>query len=898
MSEMQKQDEGKREKERFLLIDGSSLLFRAFFAIRGLSTRDGVFTNAVYGFLTMYKNALEKVDPDYVLVAFDRASSKDRRAAAYEDYKGNRQKTPDELLAQFGLIKEVLDALKVQNIDLEGYEADDIIGTLAHQASAKGLTSYLLTGDRDYFQLVDENTQVLFTKKGISQLDLVTLETIRQDYGIEPVQFQEIKGLQGDASDNIPGVPGIGEKRALQLIQTYGNLEGVYAHIDEISGKKMKENLIDNEKIAYMSRDLGTICLEAPVEDLDLEAYRLQAPDQDRLRESFDRLEFQSLAASFGLEERVVEQESFPLTFLAPDQWAAFLEANRDQEDFAFVLLGDGPNPIHGQPTFLGLKARGEEAVLLPLLGEEARFTDLFAPFFQAEGRRFLSFNIKSAFVYLGQLGIEWTAPYRDLMLMDYLLDANRTSYDLADTVRREFGGGLQSQEELLGKGKKAKRFQELEEADLEAYVGAYLTYLDRLEPKLLEELEAKDMAALFDQVENPLALVLAHMELTGVQIDREALDQLDHEFSALLAQYQAEVYRYAGHDFNLDSPKQLGQVLFEELKLPPGKKTKTGYSTSAEVLEKLRDDHPIVEAILAYRELAKLMSTYVEGFRPYIDEDSRVRSFFKQTSTATGRISSTEPNLQNIPVRTEEGRKLRAIFTAKPGHVLVDSDYSQIELRVLASLAEDPAMIRAFQEGADIHRKTAAEVNHKSLEEVTDLERSRAKAVNFGIIYGISDYGLSQQLGISRKEAQAYIDSYKAAYPQIGSYMETIVYQAKEDGYVTTSYGRRREIPELQSSNFNVRKFGERVALNTPIQGTAADIIKMAMIRVDQGLRDRGFQARLVLQIHDELIVECPEEEAEAVAAFVKETMEAIGDFPVELRADTQVGKTWAEAK
>lgn len=886
------------QEKKFLLIDGSSLLFRAFFAVRGLTTKDGVFTNGVYGFLRMFSNAVDMVDPDYIMVAFDRKGSTSQRTEEYEDYKANREKTPDELDMQFGMTKEVLDALNVKNLDMEGYEADDIIGTMAAKVEDKGVKSYLLTGDRDYFQLVDDQVTVLFTKKGISQLEEVDLAHIHDQYGIEPYQFKDIKGVQGDTSDNIPGVPGIGEKRALRLIKKYGDLDGIYDHIDEISGKKMKENLIENKDIAYMSKRLGTIFQDAPVGDGDLEDYARQAPDEDKLRAIFERLEFHSLAPLFGLSPQETKVTEFEIDFLEEDQWQAYLDELEGEKEVAMAVFGEVPNYIHGKPFYLGLKAKGQRAKLVPLEDHEEAFKKIFTPFFANQDRVFIGFDMKLSIVQLHKLGIEWTAPYKDLMLMDYLLDSNRSAYDLGDLADRELNLGLRPLVEVLGKGKKAKTFKEIDEESLLNYAGGYLTSLELALPILEDQVREKGLYDLFDQVENPMALVLAHMEIIGVAVDREGLDKLGEEFNDLLAGYEAEVFKYAGHEFNVSSPKQLSKVLFEELKLPPGKKTKTGYSTSAKVLEGLVDDHPIAQAVLDYRELAKLSSTYVDGFRPYIDDDGRIRSLFKQTGTATGRLSSTEPNLQNIPVRTEEGRKLRKIFVAEEGNVLVDSDYSQVELRVLASLSKDPVMVQAFQDGEDIHKRTAAEVNHERVEDVTPLERSRAKAVNFGIIYGISDYGLSKQLGISRKAAQAYIDSYKKTYPEVGNFMDQLVQTAKDQGYVTTYYGRRREVPELTSSNFNVRKFGERVALNTPIQGTAADIIKIAMIRVDQGLREAGFKARLVLQIHDELIIECPEEEAEEVSQFVKKTMEEVGDFPVDLLADTAVGKSWYDVK
>lgn len=882
------------ERKKFLLIDGSSLLFRAFYAIRNLTTRDGIYTNGVYGFLNMYFKAVEMLEPDSVLVAFDR-SAPTFRARDYEAYKANREETPTELAAQFGILKDVLDCLGVRHLDMEGYEADDILGTVAAEAE-ETFENYMLTGDRDYFQLVDDHTRVLFTKKGINELEVIDREKIREDYGLDPKQLIEVKGLQGDTSDNIPGVPGIGPKTAVRLIRDYGSIEGVYEHLDEISGKKLKENLVEYETQAYLSRKLGTIFTAVPLDD-SLEDFKLGEPDREKLADRFERLEFSGFAKRFALEEK---QESIEAECARAedDERERALEEAREAGAVSFCVLSDAKSYLKANPLWLCLKPEGRAAVRMSLDNLDFGLIAALKDFFGDRTLKKRGYDIKENAVLLAKLGVELSEPYEDVMLMEYLLDPSRGSYDIAELAKYLFSRTVKSREDVLGKGAKRVEFDQVGEKEIDEYAGGMLSVVEKAAPILRSKMSEAGMERLFDEIENPLAMVLAHMEEEGVGCDRGILEELEVEFAQRLEALEQRIYDLAGETFNINSPKQLGDILFEKLGLPHGKKTKTGYSTSADILEKLADDHPIIGEILAYRQLAKLKSTYVDGLLSYIDEDGRVRSTFRQNVTATGRISSTEPNLQNIPVRTEEGRRLRAVFVAGKDRLLVDADYSQIELRVLASLSGDETMIEAFREGADIHRKTAAEVNHIPMEEVTPLERSRAKAVNFGIIYGISDFGLSRDLSISRDEAKRYIEKYKNTYPQIREYMKEIVAAAKRDGYVETYYGRRRYIPELSSKNFSIRQFGERIALNTPIQGTAADIIKIAMVKADKGLREGGFKSRLVLQIHDELIVESPKEEAEEVSRLLSGWMSEVGEFAVDLIVDCNIGKSWDDAK
>lgn len=886
----------RTEPEKYLLIDGSSLLFRAFYAIRNLRTRDGIMTNGVYGFLSMLFKAQDRIQPQHMAVAFDRAAPT-FRAQDYDAYKANRQETPSDLVAQFGMLKDVLNALRIFHIDQEGFEADDLIGTMARHCVEKGGEAILLTGDRDYFQLVNAHTRVLYTVKGISELEIVDEAWIEKKYGLRPAQLIDVKGLQGDASDNIPGVPGIGEKTAVKLIQNYGSLDGVYENLSSISGKKIKENLEAYRTQAYLSRKLGTIFCAVPLEKA-AEDLRLREPDRKALRERFERLEFQRFLPRF-FEEKTAQpgKQALPLTWVSPEKWASCAKRLEKEPGLGVSVLADGPQYIHANAVYVGLYAPSVETTFVfDVRGRADIFRSHFASMLQDATRQKVGYDTKAILFLLQKLGIS-AAGMRDVMVMEYLLDPGRSSYDYAALARTELQLEVPSEEAVLGKGAKRREYTEVPTEEAAGVTAAQAAVAWKAAPKLYQKLEQLGMARLYEEVENPLVAVLCRMEWRGIYADVTVLDALDRDFTKRLMELEHTILREAGEPFNINSPKQLGDILFEKMGLPHGKKTKTGYSTSVDVLESLRG-HAIVDAVLAYRQLSKLKSTYVDGLRACIDPDGRIRTTFRQTVTATGRISSTEPNLQNIPVRTEDGRKLRAVFQAGAGNLLVDADYSQIELRVLASLAQDTAMMDAFAHDLDIHRKTAAEVNHIPLEEVTDLQRSHAKAVNFGIIYGISGYGLSQDLGISRKEAQTYIDNYKNTYPRIRDYMEEIIKKSKEQGYVETAYGRRRYIPELASRNFSVRSFGERVALNTPIQGTAADIIKIAMVRVDRALQERHFRARLLLQIHDELIIEAPEDEAEEVGALMVEIMEGVADFPVKLRADMNMAKSWYDAK
>lgn len=877
-------------KKTVMLIDGSSLIFRAFFALPKLTNNDGVMTNGVYGFLTMYNNAVNRYKPDYVLVAFDRAS-KTFRHKEFKDYKATRDKMPSELSYQFGILKDILDSLNIKYTDLEGFEADDIVGTYAKMAQEAGYDSVLITGDRDYLQLVDEKIVVNLTKKGVSETKEYTVDTIKEEFGLTPKQLIDVKGLEGDKSDNIPGVDGIGPKKAIDFIKKYGSIEGLYEHLDEISGKKTKESLENSEAIAYMSKKIGTIVTSAPVE-YDLEEIKVGTPDLASLREKYAKYNFNKFLDDLdGSKE--VEAKTFSYTRL--DDYESLLGDIRKTKEFTFKVLYDGDRYIHSQPLKIAIKTKDSPTYI----GEPTdEFVRQMKGVFEDEDILKNSFDIKEDVVLLNKIGIDLSLPYDDVMLMHYLIDPSRSSYDLKILSQAYLNYEVENPTDLLGKGKKALSYGDLYFAKLGNFVASELNAIEDSKDKLVAKLNEYKMYDLYEEIEIKLSKVLADMEIVGFVTDKKVLEDLKKGIDEDLEKLTREIYELAGSEFNINSTKQLGEVLFKDLDLPIIKKTKTGFSTDASVLEKLRDDHPIIPKIERYRELFKLRSTYIEGLENAIDEDGRIRSTFRQNIVATGRLSSQDPNLQNLPIKTDEGRLIRKAFKAGEGKILIDADYSQIELRILASLSKDDHMIEAFREGEDIHAKTASKVFHTPLEEVTKRQRSDAKAVNFGIIYGISDYGLSQNLNIPRKEAKEYIDNYMASYPSIKKYMDGIVEKAKEDGFVETLFKRRRYVPEINSSNFNVRSFGQRVALNTPIQGTAADIIKIAMIETDKNLKKAGLDARIILQIHDEIILEARLEDKQKAIEILRDSMQQAARLEVPLIVDIDTGDSMYESK
>ena len=876
-------------KKTVMLIDGSSLIFRAFFALPNLSNNDGVMTNGVYGFLTMYRNAFDKYKPDYVLVAFDR-SSKTFRNDEYKDYKANRDKTPNELSYQFGILKDVLDSMGVKYTDLDGFEADDIVGTYARMAKEAGDEAVLITGDRDYLQLVDDNILVYLTKKGVSDTVEYTVDKIKEEYGITPKQLIDVKGLMGDKSDNIPGVDGIGEKRALEFIRKYGSIENLYDNIDDISGKKTKENLENGEAVAYMSKKIGTIVTHAPVE-FAYDDLALGEPDVEGLREKFSKLNFNKFLEE--LDGDGTESESKEFTYKIGGNLKDLIDSSKKTKEIFFKSVYDGENYIHSEIYRLAIKTKNTDVYII----EPAKISEL-KDVFEDKTINKISFDIKEEMVLLDKLGIDLNGPYDDIMLMHYLIDPSRSSYDLKLLSQSYLPYELDSDESLIGKGAKTKKYADLNQDALAKLLASQVNAIADVKDPVFKNLAEYEMVDLYENIEKRLARVLASMEIVGFGTDRKILEGIKADLDKQIESLTKEIFDLAGSEFNINSTKQLGEVLFKDLDLPVIKKTKTGFSTDASVLDKLRDKHPIIEKIEKYRETYKLRSTYIEGLENSIDEDGRIRSTFRQNIASTGRLSSQEPNLQNLPIKTDEGRAIRKAFKAGDGKILIDADYSQIELRILASLADDKNMQDAFNHGIDIHTQTASEVFHTPLDEVTKLQRSEAKAVNFGIIYGISDYGLSQNLNIPRNRAKDYIDKYKKSYPQIKEYMDEVVKLAKDQGYIETLFKRRRYIPEISSKNFNVRSFGERIALNTPIQGTAADIIKIAMINTYNKLKEEGLDAKIILQIHDEIIIESSQEDKERARDILKECMEGAAKLKVDLLVDIGFGESMYESK
>ena len=882
---------------KFLIIDGSSLFFRAFYALPLLKTKRGLYTNAIYGFVMMVENAIEKINPSHVAVCFD-MKGKTFRSDIYKDYKGTRQKTPNELEQQWPLVREILDHMNIKILESPVYEADDIAGTLSKLASEKNFDNYLLTGDKDYFQLVNENTKVLFTRKGITEMDIITVDKIKEDYDIEPLEFIELKALMGDQSDNIPGIYGIGEKTGLKLIRQFHTLENLYDNIDEVSGKKLKEKLIDGKMSAFMSKKLGTIVKNVPIEE-DLDDFKKVDYDYEKLSEMYRDFEFNSMLARLPEEfqKEVVEEISDDnFKFVEIKDLRELEKDIEDKKSFAFKFISDGKIYEGVKPIYLAIKVKDE---IVNFIAYDDIDFDYLKEIMEDESLEKLGYSLKEDIIILMDLDIDLKNYSHDVEIAEYLLNSTKSDYDINKISMDYFKNGYLDEEDLLGKGAKKKTYADLEKDELFKYFAFLLNTIYRLEKLQREKIEEEEMTSLYLDMELPLVEVLASMEYVGINTDEAVLDEIDEKIIDKLKNLEGEIYAEAGEEFNINSPKQLGVILFEKMDFPVIKKTKTGYSTSADVLEKLRGKGEIIDNILDYRKFSKLKSTYIDGLKAVINKNTkRIHSRFMQTVTATGRISSTDPNLQNIPIKTEEGRLIRKAFLASEGARLVDADYSQIELRVLAALSDDKEMLEAFKNGLDIHRKTASEVFHVDYDDVNSLQRSEAKAVNFGIVYGISDYGLSQNLNIPRKAAKEYIDNYLGHFVGIKNYMAEEVKRGKEDGYVETIFKRRRYIPELNAKNFNIRSFGERIALNTPIQGSAADIIKIAMVKVYNELKKRNMKSKLIIQIHDELVVDAAEDEVEEVKEIMRELMENSVDLNVKLSVDMNTGKNLYESK
>lgn len=880
--------------EKIVLIDGHSILNRAFYGIPELTNSEGLHTNAVYGFLNILFKILDEEKAQYLAVAFD-LKAPTFRHKMYAEYKGTRKAMPEELREQVPVMKEVLTAMGVPLLMKEGYEADDLLGTIAGQAERAGLEVSIVSGDRDLLQLATDKVQIRIpkTKRTGTEIENYYAADVKEKYLVTPTEFVDVKALMGDTSDNIPGIPGVGEKTATKIIAEFGSIENAHDHLEEIKPNKAKLSLEEHYDLAVLSKTLAKINTESPI-TLDLEAAKLTDLYTPEAFTWMKKLEFKNLLGRFHVEAPKDEAADHFELADTREKAEKFFEKAAKAESFGFAWIEE-KEKIYGLALSLG----DEGTAFLPAEGsfdEEGLALDFLRDHLEellVYGKTAAVLDLKS------QLDL-FTVPDReklfDLSIGAYLVNPLKDHYPYEDIAKEYLDQLIPGRAELFGKDplEKAKENREAftKWACYQAYVAAA-----GLEP-ILAKLKEMEMEHLFRDIEMPLVYTLRDMERAGISVEAEALKIYGDQLAGRISELETAIYEQAGETFNINSPKQLGVILFEKMQLPGGKKTKTGYSTAADVLEKLAPEHPIVASILEYRTLAKLKSTYADGLAGFIGPDGRIHSTFNQTITATGRISSTEPNLQNIPVRMELGRMIRKVFVPKPGCVFVDADYSQIELRVLAHLSGDERLIQAYRDAEDIHRITASQVFHIPFDEVTPLQRRNAKAVNFGIVYGISSFGLSQDLSISRKEASEYIEKYFETYPGIKSFLDGLVENAKKDGYVTTLYGRRRPMPELKSSNFMQRSFGERVAMNAPIQGTAADIIKLAMIHVSERLKKEQLKSRLILQVHDELLIEAEESELEQVKTILREEMQGAAELSVRLEIDMHTGKNWYEAK
>ena len=883
--------------EKIMLIDGNSIVNRAFYGVPLLTNGEGRYTNGVYGFLNILFKLLDEEQPDYLAVAFD-LHAPTFRHRTFDGYKGTRKGMPEELREQMPLLKEVLQAMHIPIFEQEGFEADDILGTLSALAEKNGIVPVVVSGDRDLLQLAGETLKVRIpkTKGGRTETEDYYAADVQAKYGVTPAEFIDMKALMGDASDNIPGVPGIGEKTAAKIITQYHDIETAIAHAAEIKPKKASENLAAYQEQARLSKFLATIVRDMPLE-WDKEILKIGDMFNQTAYELVKRLEFKSMFSRFEGSASAPKQAEQTYRFVADREGAKEVLAalKKGEVGYAFVYENEeGQGLALYQEQLGGVWMEASMAFLMQELLE------IFQPFFADSAYRKIGHDVKKDIRFLRSYGYDGFTAEFDTAIGAYILNATGSSYEYDDIAAAFLNETYPSQEEVFGKGRTKKTFAVLPEAERTAYGARQAEIFFRARKVMEERLAENEQKSLFYDMEMPLIYVLADMEKYGIKVDKAALLAYQKRLGESLDGMEEEIYALAGEKFNINSPKQLGVILFERLGLKGGKKTKTGYSTAADVLEKLRTAHPIVERILHYRQLAKLKSTYADGLLAVMDaETEKIYSTFNQTITATGRISSTEPNLQNIPVRLELGRELRKIFIPESAEFcFLDADYSQIELRVLAHISGDESLIAAFKSNQDIHRMTASQVFHVPFDEVTPLQRSNAKAVNFGIIYGKGAFSLGQDLGISRKEAEEYINAYFARYPKIKTFMEDTIKNGTKNGYVSTLWNRRRNMPELQSSNFMQRAAGERAAMNMPIQGTAADIIKLAMIKVHRALQEGGYRSRLILQVHDELLIEAYKEEKDAVAKILKENMEHAADLLVPLDVDVHEGASWFEAK
>ena len=881
-------------EKRLIIIDGNSIINRAFYALPDMSNSEGLKTNAIFGFVRMMFKIIEDYQPTHMSVAFDKKAPTFRHKQ-YADYKAGRKKMPDELAQQLQPLKDLLDKFNINRLELEGYEADDLIGTVARLGEENDFKVYIVTGDKDAIQLASHKTTTLITKKGVGEVEEYNYDSVLERYEMTPTQFIDLKGLMGDKSDNIPGVPGVGEKTGIKLLKQYSTIENLIEHTDELKGS-IKKKIEENKDLALMSKELATIITNVPIE-VKLEELAYGDYNKDDVVEKFKEFGFTSLITKLldieGGETTIKEEIDLKIEHL--DNVEDFIKKAEENKKVIIDVIGKEGNILDKRVLYVFLSLDGNEIYYVNEDELPQIKTLLSNPEIKKHG-----YDLKEDYILLKPYEIELNSMDFDITIAEYLIDSkSSTSYECSAIAMKYLTRKIKSKEDLLGKGAKAKKFDEIEFDELSAYIGDILNTVNGVYPKMEENLKETEMDGLFYHVEMPLVEVLGSMEYIGMKVDKDQLNELKEKFTTIINELENEIFELAGEPFNINSPKQLGVVLFEKLGLPVIKKTKTGYSTNAEVLEKLRDKHEIIDKITEYRQIVKLNSTYVEGLLKIINpKTGRIHSSFNQTITTTGRISSTEPNMQNIPVKTEMGRDIRKVFVADDNCKLVDADYSQVELRVLAHMSGDENMIDAFKHGEDIHSKTASQIFDVDIKDVTSKQRIEAKAINFGIIYGKTDFGLSQDLNIPVATAKAYIDSYFNKYPKIKEFMDEAVESATETGYATTILNRRRYIPEIKASNFIVRNQGKRFAMNAPIQGSAADIIKVAMVNVYNKLKENNMKSRLILQVHDELIVEAVDEELEMAEKIVREEMENAQSMDVKLDVDLNTGDSWYETK
>lgn len=881
-------------EKRLIIIDGNSIINRAFYALPDMSNSEGLKTNAIFGFVRMMFKIIEDYQPTHMSVAFDKKAPTFRHKQ-YADYKAGRKKMPDELAQQLQPLKDLLDKFNINRLELEGYEADDLIGTVARLGEENDFKVYIVTGDKDAIQLASHKTTTLITKKGVGEVEEYNYDSVLERYEMTPTQFIDLKGLMGDKSDNIPGVPGVGEKTGIKLLKQYSTIENLIEHTDELKGS-IKKKIEENKDLALMSKELATIITNVPIE-VKLEDLEYGDYNKDDVVEKFKEFGFTSLITKLldieGGETTIKEEIDLKIEHL--DNVEDFIKKAEENKKVIIDVIGKEGNILDKRVLYVFLSLDGNEIYYVNEDELPQIKTLLSNPEIKKHG-----YDLKEDYILLKPYEIELNSMNFDITIAEYLIDSkSSTSYECSAIAMKYLTRKIKSKEDLLGKGAKAKKFDEIEFDELSAYIGDILNTVNGVYPKMEEKLKETEMDGLFYHVEMPLVEVLGSMEYIGMKVDKDQLNELKEKFTTIINELENEIFELAGEPFNINSPKQLGVVLFEKLGLPVIKKTKTGYSTNAEVLEKLRDKHEIIDKITEYRQIVKLNSTYVEGLLKIINpKTGRIHSSFNQTITTTGRISSTEPNMQNIPVKTEMGRDIRKVFVADENCKLVDADYSQVELRVLAHMSGDENMIDAFKHGEDIHSKTASQIFDVDIKDVTSKQRIEAKAINFGIIYGKTDFGLSQDLNIPVATAKAYIDSYFNKYPKIKEFMDEAVESATETGYATTILNRRRYIPEIKASNFIVRNQGKRFAMNAPIQGSAADIIKVAMVNVYNKLKENNMKSRLILQVHDELIVEAVDEELEMAEKIVREEMENAQSMDVKLDVDLNTGDSWYETK